>query len=280
MEKGKIPALCGNAQRLEKTEAIPEWVTKSEEESMISGTYRAIISSDWSECLSPNGPFDPISFLYPDLKADLARIFSQYTGNLISLDAAISQIKTLLPAPLTIGQMDEYLDASFQTYRGVPDLIQWCLDRDILFMINSTGTHGYFERAQAKGLLPLMPVVSANPLVVFNAEKQRYYVNEIEDKPKNTETVFRSLNLPAEKLVVIGDSGGDGPHFHWAAQIGGHPIASMAKHSLVQYCADRGVVISSYFGLRYGRGESRDIAEEMKIDFRDLKEILLGILGL
>jgi hypothetical protein len=247
---------------------------------MISGTYRAIISSDWSECLSPNGPFDPISFLYPDLKSDLARIFSQYTGNLISLDAAISQIKTLLPAPLTSDQMDEYLEAAFQTYLGVPDLIQWCLDRNVLFMINSTGTHGYFERAQAKGLLPLVPVVSANPLVVFNAEKQRYYVNEIEDKPKNTEAVLRSLNLPPGKLVVIGDSGGDGPHFHWAAQIGGHPIASMAKHSLVQYCTDRSVVIPSYFGLRYGPGESRDIAEEMKIDFRDLKEILMRILGL
>lgn len=32
--------------------------------------YRAMISSDWNECLAPCGPFDAIAFTYPDLEPD------------------------------------------------------------------------------------------------------------------------------------------------------------------------------------------------------------------
>jgi 2-hydroxy-3-keto-5-methylthiopentenyl-1-phosphate phosphatase len=245
---------------------------------MNSRAYRAIISSDWSECLSPNGPFDPISFLYPDLKPELQRIFRSYTGNVISLDAAVHRITGLLPAPLTKEQMDEYLDAGFQTYTGVPELIQWCLERDILFMINTTGTHGYFQRAVAKGLLPPIPVVSANPLTLFERTGSQYLVSDIEDKPRNTEAAMYSRNLSAEKLVVMGDSGGDGPHFHWAAQVGGYLIGSMTKHSLVTYCQNRGVAINTFFGLRYGQGEARDVAAEMQVDFMDLTEVIVEVL--
>ena len=28
--------------------------------------FQAMVSTDWSECLSPNGPFDPITFNYPE----------------------------------------------------------------------------------------------------------------------------------------------------------------------------------------------------------------------
>jgi hypothetical protein len=31
--------------------------------------YKGMISSDWNECLAPCGPFDPIAFAYPELKA-------------------------------------------------------------------------------------------------------------------------------------------------------------------------------------------------------------------
>ena len=247
---------------------------------MNSRTYRAIISSDWSECLSPNGPFDPISFLYPDLKPELQRIFTSYTGNAISLEAAVHRIRVLLPAPLTKEQMDEYLDAGFQTYKRVPELIQWCLDQDILFMINTTGTHGYFQRAVAKGLLPPVPVISANPLTLFEQTESLYNVSDIEDKPRNTKTVMYSRNLSPEKLVVMGDSGGDGPHFHWASQVGGYLIGSMAKHSLVTYCQNHGVTINTFFGLTYGQGEARDVAAEMKVDFMELREVIVEVLRL
>jgi hypothetical protein len=89
--------------------------------------YRAMVSSDWSECLSPNGPFDPISFTYPELEPDLARIFRDYTGNVITLKHAVELILKLLPRPLTMDQMDAYLDANFRTYTNVPVFIEWCL---------------------------------------------------------------------------------------------------------------------------------------------------------
>ncbi len=33
--------------------------------------YKAMVSSDWNECLAPCGPFDFISFAYPRLEAEL-----------------------------------------------------------------------------------------------------------------------------------------------------------------------------------------------------------------
>ena len=86
--------------------------------------YKAIVSSDWSECLSPNGPFDFISFAYPELETDLKNVFKQYTGNIISLGAATQKIQKLLQDPINEEHMDAYLDASFVTYRGVADLIE------------------------------------------------------------------------------------------------------------------------------------------------------------
>jgi hypothetical protein len=32
-------------------------------------TYKGMLSSDWSQCLSPNGPFDPLIFLYPEMES-------------------------------------------------------------------------------------------------------------------------------------------------------------------------------------------------------------------
>ena len=101
--------------------------------------YKAMVSSDWNECLAPCGPFDCISFAYPRLEAELADVFRQYTGNFISLGEAAGQIRELLPDPITPDQMDAYLDESFTTYTGVPQLIEWCSSNNILFMINTTG---------------------------------------------------------------------------------------------------------------------------------------------
>ena len=100
-----------------------------------SKTYKAMVSSDWNECLAPCGPFDFFSLNYPQLTTQLETIFKQYTGNSISLGEAVRRIQKLLPAPITEKQMDLYLDESFATYSGVPELIKWCQSKNILFMI-------------------------------------------------------------------------------------------------------------------------------------------------
>ena len=50
--------------------------------------FHGILSSDWSECLSPSGPFDFIAFNFPQLEPRLNDIFHSYTGNRISLGEA------------------------------------------------------------------------------------------------------------------------------------------------------------------------------------------------
>ena len=80
-------------------------------------------------------------------------IFKAYTGNEIPLSEATKRILSLLPAPITEEQMDSYLDERFETYRGVPELMEWCEKKDILFMINTTGMQGYFQRVFAKETL-------------------------------------------------------------------------------------------------------------------------------
>ena len=246
--------------------------------------YKAIVSSDWSECLSPSGPFDFISFAYPELESDLKSVFKQYTGNIITLGVAAQKIQKLLPGPISEQQMDAYLENAFVTYRGVPDLIEWCLSNDILFMINTTAMIGYFQRVFARGLLPGVPVLSANPLVRYAKGETDpghvYDLFEIQDKGKHTAAVARRFNIPSEKIIVMGDSGGDGPHFEWGAAIGAYKIGSMAKPSLKQYCQARGIDIDLYFGLSYSEGEERDLQKEMQTDFRNLSLKIVEILNL
>lgn len=245
--------------------------------------YRALFSSDWSECLSPNGPFDPIAFNYPGLRIELAAIFREYTGNVISLTQATDRIRKLLPNAVTVEQMDIYLERSFRTYRGVPEFIQWCLDHDVLFMLNTTGSQGYFQRAFAKGLLPPVPVVAANPLIQFpeHQDEKRCCctVLEIDDKARCTESVMRQFSVQPSRVILMGDSGGDGPHFKWGAEVGAFLIGSMAKQSLESYCKRAGLVIDYRFGLSYGPNEPRDPAREMEADFIQLVEIVEELLS-
>lgn len=133
--------------------------------------YRALISSDWNECLAPSGPFDFITFTYPSLDLEVKEIFKAYTGNHIPLSEATRRMASLLPAAITVEQMDAYLDERFEIYRGgVPELIEWCSKKDILFMINTTGMQGYFQRVFKKGLLPKVPAVSAHPMIKYEEE--------------------------------------------------------------------------------------------------------------
>jgi len=236
--------------------------------------YKAIVSSDWSECLAPCSPFDCISFNYPQLTAELETIFKQYTSNMISLGEAAHKIETLLPAPLTIEQMDAYLDKSFSTYRGVPQLIEWCLCKEILFMINTTGMTGYFQRIFAKSLLPRVPALSAYGMIRYPKQHSDpdviFELFEIKDKGKNTEAAVRFFNIPFNKIIIIGDSGGDGPHFEWGAKTDALLIGSMTKPSLDKYCLKKNIDINVRFGSSETADEKEKLKNEMQIDFMDL----------
>jgi phosphoserine phosphatase len=236
--------------------------------------FKAILSSDWSECLSPSGPFDFIAFTFPQLEPELKEVFRSYTGNLISLGEACLRIKKILPGPITPEMMDAYLGRSYAVYRGVPELIEWCLGKGILFMLNTTGMIGYFQRVFAKGLLPQIPVLSANPMFRYPAGASDPHtlldLFETQDKGKNTAAVVAKMGIPTERVIVMGDSGGDGPHFEWAHQAGAFTIGSMTKQSLAAYCDNKGITISKRFGLVYGKEEARSVEKEMAIDFRDL----------
>jgi len=239
-----------------------------------------MISSDWNECLAPCGPFDPIAFAYPELEAGLSNIFRSYTSNQITLSEAVRRIGGLLPKPITEKQMDEYLEASFVTYKGVADLIVWCTKHDILFMINTTGMQGYFQRAMAKGLLPEGTVVAANPMIFYPGHGTGMYgVREIEDKARNTETVMRLHAIPAKRVILVGDSGGDGPHFAWGASVGAHLVGSMTKPSLENFCRNKGSEINTRFGVTYSEGEKKDTAREMTVDFMGLVQVIEGVVG-
>lgn len=236
--------------------------------------YRGLISSDWSECLSPNGPFDFMSFVYPELTSELAGIFKQYTGNEIALSEAMKRCSGLLPAFIGAEQMDAYLDEQFAHYKGVPEMIEACLSRNILFMINTTGSMGYFQRVFSKKMLPRVSALSAHPGLIFSAARYDppalFNLQEITDKPVNTESAARHFRIPSQNIIVMGDSGGDGPHFQWAAEQGTIRVASMAKTSLKRFCTRRQIKIDHYFGVSYEDGEPRRHTEEMQVDFRDL----------
>jgi hypothetical protein len=246
-------------------------------------SYRALVSSDWNECLAPCGPFDFISFAYPDLELRFQAIFRQYTSNEITLGEAIGRIQGLLPGSITEKQMDAYLEQSFQTYTGVPELIDWCNDHGTLFMINTTGMLGYFQRIFAKGLLPPVPALSAHPMIAYAAgpADPRYIheLFEIQDKPRHTESMMRRLNIPPSKVIIMGDSGGDGPHFEWGKSVGALLVGSMTKSSLETYCRSKGISIDVHFGVVCTAESAKDRDRQLQVDFIDLIPTIEEILA-
>jgi hypothetical protein len=244
-------------------------------------TYKALISSDWNQCLAPCGPFDVITFTYPELSFEIDAVFKNYTGNHISLGTAVTKINSLLPGPISIEQMDCYLNHSFETYSGVADLIEWSLSKDLLFMINTTGPIGYFQRVFAKKLLPKVPVLAANPIIHYPFTQQGPFFHELREtseKGKYTSLLLQLHKIPSNKTIIIGDSGGDGPHFEWAEKNSVYKIASMTKPSLLDYCSLKNVEINLSFGLVYGKGDQRDQGKEMAVDFLQLRSIFEQIL--
>ena len=240
--------------------------------------YRALISSDWNECLAPSGPFDPIAHAYPEMGPELSAIFREYTGNRIPLELAVGRIGDLLPEPFSMLQMDDFLDTSFSIYGGVLEFIEWAKTRDILFMINTTGMQGFFQRAIEKNLIPEVPLVAANPLISYpddqNQSRYRFTVKNIQDKPRNSEAAASSVGVPSNRVIVIGDSGGDGPHFEWGSSVGALIVGSMTKVSLTKYCEEKGIEIDQRFGVSYAPEETRNLEREMKFDFMDLTHVI------
>lgn len=247
-------------------------------------SYKGMISSDWSHCLSPNGPFDPLVYLYPDLKPDLHLIFKRYTGNEIPLGRAIDQVTGLLPGWPSSDQLDLYLEARFATYPGVPELIRWCHRNRILFMINSTGFAAYFQRIFSKGLLPPVDVLSAQSKWRFHTEQvspvQLINLQEVKDKARNTAAIAENFSIADHRIVLMGDSGGDGPHFEWGATIGATLIGSMAKPSLLKYCRDRKIIIHHQLGHTYQPGESISTDKESDFDFRSVRAVIESTLDI
>jgi len=251
---------------------------------MIRKEYKAIISSDWNQCLAPCGPFDPIIFHYPKLASELTKIFLEYTRNIISLGTANKKIlKRLPPEPISISEMDEYLDDRFATYKGVSDLIAWCEANNILFMLNTTGLVGYFQRVFAKYLLPRVPVLSGNPMIKYHDSgtdpAQMYTLNEIDDKGKNTARAMEAYAISG-KIVIIGDSGGDGPHFEWGQNHEAYLVGSMAKDSLKRYCNRKHIEINLLFGETYHKGEQIVAEKEMRVNFIELSAVFEKVIGI
>jgi hypothetical protein len=105
-------------------------------------------------------------------------------------------------------------------------------------------------------------------------EAELYEVREIEDKAKNTQTVMRAYGISPNKVILMGDSGGDGPHFAWGASVGAHLVGSMTKPSLESFCREKGIKIDTRFGVAYSEGEKKDLAREMGVDFVGLVKVI------
>jgi hypothetical protein len=245
-------------------------------------SYAALISSDWNQCLAPCGPFDALAYHHPELRRPLDRIFQQYTSNAMTLGEASGAIAKLLPAPLTPDRMDAYLQDRFAVYPGVREFIQWCQAHHALFMVNTTGLAGYFQRALALELLPGFGALAAHPLVRYDRSGTDPAIllalEEITDKPRHTQAVAERFQVAPKKIIILGDSGGDGPHFQWGARIGATLIACMVKPSLECYCTERGIAITHRFGHAYAVGEAVDPEKESAYPFTDLIKIVEQVL--
>jgi len=229
-------------------------------------SYRALVSSDWNECLSPSRPFDPLVFLFPELEDRLKEIFLAYTSNQISYARALELIKQMMPGPISRGDMDKYLYEKFSLYPGADEFIKWCRENQVLFMINTTGWIGYFQRAIQLKLIPPVDYISASPFIEFSESLNLsfLYLYDIYDKPVNTKKVMDKFKI--KNVFLIGDSGGDGPHFEWGKKNNCVLIGCMTKPSLKSYCEKKG------FSIDYFVGNSED--RELILDVNELIYII------
>jgi hypothetical protein len=85
---------------------------------------------------------------------------------------------------------------------------------------------------------------------------------------------MRSFNIPDDSLIIMGDSGGDGPHFKWGASNNSFLVANMIKASLQHYCDKNNISIDLRFGLSYKNGETKDLRKEMQVNYMDLVPVI------
>jgi hypothetical protein len=85
---------------------------------------------------------------------------------------------------------------------------------------------------------------------------------------------MKSFHLSSNEVIIMGDSGGDGPHFQWGAGINAFLIANMIKPSLRRYCEQNNISIHTQFGPAYANGEIKDLDKEMQVNFMDLAPII------
>jgi hypothetical protein len=150
-------------------------------------------------------------------------------------------------------------------------------------MINTTGMIGYFQRIFARGLLPRPPVISAHPMVRYAQSRsdplQIYKLFETGDKAINTEAVIHSFGIASNRVILVGDSGGDGPHFEWGVKNGAYLIGSMTKGSLDNYCNNKNIKIDFKFGIDCTQNDRRDVRKEMQVNFMDLAPTIDDIIN-
>ena len=150
-------------------------------------------------------------------------------------------------------------------------------------MINTTGMIGYFQRVFAKRLLPRVPVISAHPMIRYpsrNSDPDDIYdLFETEDKGQNTAAVARSYHISSKRVILMGDSGGDGPHFEWGAKDNAFLIGSMTKPSLEKYCRQKNINLNLRFGISYADVQEKNLQKEMQINFMDLASSIEDILS-
>ena len=142
---------------------------------------------------------------------------------------------------------------------------------------------GYFQRIFAKNLLPRVPALSAHPMVRYPKQHSDpnfiFDLFEIKDKGKNTKAAARLFNIPFNKIILMGDSGGDGPHFEWGQKVNAHLIGSMTKPSLEKYCLKKNIHINHRFGISYTEVQEKDLQKEMQINFMGLSSTIEDLLS-
>ena len=151
-------------------------------------------------------------------------------------------------------------------------------------MVNTTGSIGYFQRVLAKKLIPSIPLLSAHPSTCYAKGKSdpEYVLQlfEVRDKGPNTQQAISVMNLSSPKIVLMGDSGGDGPHFQWGAANNAFLIGSLTKPSLKRYCRMNGIRMDLMFGAACDAAGDKNQKAETGIDFRELMPVIADVTGI
>ena len=105
-----------------------------------------------------------------------------------------------------------------------------------------------------------------------------YSLDDTTDKARHTRSFAHKMGVSLNRIIIMGDSGGDGPHFKWGAENGAYLIASMAKPSLQRYCQEEGIQPDFFFGHTYSEEEAVDHGAELGFNFMDLSAVIKDVI--